>query len=127
MNNKLSLLWQSDYTRAYNTDNNQALPRISPLRLGLGLAYEYDKWLAKIKATYNAKQNKIPSNDIPSPSYTDLSLHIQKAFSTKYGYVTLFMRGDNLLNQDIRPASDFLRNVAPYGKRSIKLGMNIDF
>ncbi len=127
MKQKLSLLWQMDYTRAYNTDNHEALPRISPLRLGFGLAYQHNDWHTQLKAVYNTKQNKIPDNEIKASGYTDLTLHVERNFFTKYGNLALFLKGDNLLNKDIRPASDFLRNTTPYGKRSVKIGMNLEF
>jgi iron complex outermembrane receptor protein len=41
--------------------------------------------------------------------------------------VELFAKANNLLNQEIREHTSFLKDIAPAGERSILVGLRADF
>jgi iron complex outermembrane receptor protein len=64
---------RGDYVRASNLDNNAALPRITPLRLGAGLSYQKNALGARLNVTQAFKQNRTAENELPTSGYTDVS------------------------------------------------------
>ncbi|NOT14510.1 MAG: TonB-dependent receptor [Methylotenera sp.] len=123
----LDLTVRGDYVRATNRDNGDALPRITPLRLGTGLRYEYNRIGARLDVLHAFAQNRTAENELKTDGYTDVTAMVSyKLPITKFNF-ELFAKAKNLLNQEIREHSSFLKDISPAGERSILLGARADF
>ncbi|CAG9177838.1 putative TonB-dependent receptor [Cupriavidus laharis] len=118
---------RADYVRGENRDTGEPLPRLAPLRLGGALVYGAGPWGARVDVTYAAKQTRVPVNDTPTDAYTLLSLALTYKFKTSGTQTLVYLRGDNLTNQEARNASSILRDIAPLPGRSVKVGFRTTF
>jgi iron complex outermembrane receptor protein len=64
-------------------------------------------------------------NELPTEGYTQLNLSLGYAFSNPDLYV--FLKGSNLLDEDIRQHTSPLKDLVPLPGRSIHLGLRYDF
>ncbi len=117
---------RGDYVRASNLDNKAALPRITPLRLGAGLNYQKNALGARLNVTQAFKQNHTAENELPTAGYTDVSAMATYKLPSKLN-VELFAKANNLLNQEIREHTSFLKDLSPAGERSVLIGLRADF
>ena len=117
---------RGDYVRASNLDNQAALPRITPLRLGAGLNYQKNALGARLNVTQAFKQNRTAENELPTAGYTDVSAMATYKLPSKLN-VELFAKANNLLNQEIREHTSFLKDLSPAGERSVLIGLRADF
>nr|WP_116309893.1 TonB-dependent receptor [Cupriavidus taiwanensis] len=118
---------RADYVRGENRDTGEPLPRLAPLRLGGALVYGAGPWGARVDVTYAAKQTRVPNNDTPTDAYTLLSLALTYKFKVAGTQTLVYLRGDNLTNQDARNAASILRDIAPMAGRSVKVGFRTSF
>ncbi|MCF8192854.1 MAG: TonB-dependent receptor [Candidatus Methylopumilus sp.] len=117
---------RGDYVRASNLDNQAALPRITPLRLGAGLNYQKSALGARLNVTQAFKQNRTAENELPTAGYTDVSAMATYKLPSKLN-VELFAKANNLLNQEIREHTSFLKDLSPAGERAVLIGLRADF
>ena len=122
----LDLTLRGDYVRATNRDNGDALPRIAPLRLGTGLHYQKDSFGARIDVLHAFKQDRTAQNELATDGYTNVSALMTYKLPTKLN-LELFAKANNLLNQEIREHTSFLKDIAPQGERSVLIGLRGDF
>ena len=122
----LDLTLRGDYVRASNLDNSRALPRITPLRLGAGLRYQKNALGARLDVLHAFKQNRTAENELVTDGYTDVSTLVTYKLPTKLN-MELFAKANNLLNQEIRDHSSFLKDISPAGERSVLIGLRADF
>lgn len=124
--NNLDLTLRGDYVHATNRDNGDALPRISPLRLGGGLHYQKGSFGARVDVLHAFDQNRTAANELATDGYTDVSALISYKLPTKFN-IELFAKANNLLNDEIREHASFLKDIAPQGERSVLIGLRTDF
>jgi iron complex outermembrane receptor protein len=123
----LDLEARVDYVRGENRNTGEPLPRLSPLRLGSALVYGAGPWGARAELTYAARQTRVPANDTPTAAYTLLGVSVTYKFKVAGTQTLVYLRGDNLTNQDARMATSILRDIAPLPGRSVKLGVRTTF
>ncbi|OGV76737.1 MAG: TonB-dependent receptor [Methylotenera sp. RIFCSPLOWO2_02_FULL_45_14] len=126
VDDNLDLTLRGDYVRATNHDNRDALPRITPLRLGAGLHYQKNNWGARIDVLRAFNQSRTAPNELTTDGYTDVSALVTYKLPTKVN-LELFAKANNLLNQEIREHASFLKDLSPAGERSALLGLRADF
>jgi iron complex outermembrane receptor protein len=122
----LDLTLRGDYVRATNRDNGDPLPRIAPLRLGAGLHYQKDSFGARVNVLHAFKQDRTSENELVTDSYTNLSAIVTYKLPTKLG-LELYAKANNLLDQEIREHTSFLKDIAPQAGRSVLIGLRADF
>jgi iron complex outermembrane receptor protein len=116
-----------DFVRA-ELDTGEDLPRIPPRRFGARLQYHDERLLAGIEATRYDRQDRTALYETPTPAYTmvnaDLRLTIGDGPVAAY---ELFVRGANLLDEDARRHTSFLKDVAPLPGRNYAIGFRVSF
>ncbi len=117
---------RGDYVRATNRDNGDPLPRIAPLRLGAGLHYQKERFGARLDVLRAFKQDRTSNNELATDGYTNVSLLATYKLPTAMN-LELFAKGNNLLDQEIREHTSFLKDLAPQAGRSLLLGLRADF
>ncbi len=122
----LDLTLRGDYVRASNLDNGDPLPRIAPLRLGAGLQYQKNSFGARVDVMHAFKQDRTAENELKTDGYTNLSALVSYKLPTKLN-LEVYAKANNLLNEEIREHTSFLKDSAPLGGRSLLLGLRADF
>lgn len=123
----LDLSLFGDYTRGYFTHGGN-VPRMPPLRYGFQLDYEYKNLSSNLRFTRAEAQNFVAAYDTNTQGYLLLNLGAQyKIADFHNSNVLLFANGKNLLNENIRNATSYLRNFAPEAGRSAELGIRVSY
>ncbi|UTW44986.1 TonB-dependent receptor [bacterium SCSIO 12696] len=103
------------------------VPRITPTRYGAELEYQQDQWSAKLRWTEVDDQNRAGEGETTTPGYTDVDANISYKLNAAGGDHTLFLKVGNLLDEQIRHSTSFLRNEAPAAGRHIQVGIRTTF
>ena len=127
MTDHLNLTVRGDYVHAKNRDNNDNLPRISPLRLGAGLRYQHGSLGARLDVLRAFAQNRTAENELKTDGYTDVSAMVSYKLPVQQFNIELYAKGKNLLNQEIREHASFLKDISPAGERALIIGARADF
>jgi iron complex outermembrane receptor protein len=122
----LDLTVRGDYVRARNRDTGDDLPRISPLRLGFGLNYAFDRFGSSIDVLHGFKQTRTDSNELPTDSYTSINATATYLLPTKLR-LEAFAKAYNLLDEEIRDHTSLLKDIAPLRGRSLLVGLRGEF
>jgi iron complex outermembrane receptor protein len=122
----LDLNLRGDYVRATNENTDTPISRIAPMRIGAGLDYHFGDFASKIDMLHGFKQDRLATNELSTDAYTLLNATISYRFKTALN-LEAFAKARNLLDQDIRDHSSFLKEIAPMGGRSILFGLRGEF
>lgn len=114
----------TDYTRGKLSDGGN-LPRIPPLRYGLGLHYRTGGLDASITAMRVDNQDDVAANELPTDAYTMLDAELSYRFSSPD--VLVFLQGTNLGDEDARRHSSPIKDLIPLPGRSLVAGVRWDF
>ncbi|REE92421.1 TonB-dependent receptor [Cupriavidus plantarum] len=118
---------RADYVHGENRDTGEALPRLAPLRLGGSLIYAAGPWGARVNVDWYARQSRVPTDDTPSDAYTLLGVALTYKFKVSRTQTLVYLRGDNLTNNEARSATSILRDIAPLAGRSVRVGFKTTF
>ncbi|MCB1647222.1 MAG: TonB-dependent receptor [Pseudomonadales bacterium] len=102
-----------------------AVPRIPPLRFGAELALTQPDWSVRLRMTQVARQSAVARAETTTPGYVMMNLYADYHLSPGDQDLLLFLRGKNLLNEDIRNHTSFVKALAPEGKRGIEVGIRL--
>lgn len=122
----LDLNVRGDYVRATNEITNTPLSRIAPMRIGTGLDYQLGDFASKIDVLHGFKQDRVATNELPTDGYTLVNATISYRLKTALN-LEAFAKARNLLDEDIRDHSSFLKEIAPMGGRSLLFGLRGEF
>jgi len=115
----------TDFVNAEEDVSGAYLPRIPPSRVGLGLHGGWNRFDASIDATFAADQDDVAANELPTEGYTLLNLSLSYTFDDPDLYV--FVRGSNVLDEEIRQHTSPLKDLIPLPGRSVHLGLRYEF
>jgi iron complex outermembrane receptor protein len=118
----------SDYTRGQFV-NGGDVPRMPPLRYGFQLDYAYgEHWSSNLRLTRGEKQDKPGANDTPTHGYVLLNVGVQyEVKALDAAKLLVFAQGNNLLNENIRNSTSYLRNFAPEPGRGAEVGIRVSY
>jgi len=124
---------QFDIVRATFTDGTN-VPRIPPMRIGGGLFYRDDAWLARVNLLHAFAQNDIAvTGETPTAGYNDLRVEISRRWvpaMVRPGEIkelTVGLVGTNLLNADIRNSVSYTKDEVLLPGASVRLFANVKF
>ncbi|MFB9068052.1 TonB-dependent receptor [Pseudofulvimonas gallinarii] len=123
---RYTLRVMADTVRA-ELDAGGNLPRIAPARVGTGLDWSHGGWRAGVTALRYRRQDRVAEHETPTPGYTQLDADASWSFEWQAREVELFLQGRNLLDEDIRVHTSFLKDVAPRPGRSLAAGIRAWF
>ncbi len=121
---------QFDVVRATFTDGTN-VPRIPPMRAGGGVFYRDSNWLARVNLLHAFPQNDIAPNETPTAGYNLLRAELSythKVSSPRPGEPREFIvgvRGDNLLNEDIRNSVSYTKDQVLMPGASVRAFANV--
>ena len=114
-----------DLTRARLADGTN-LPRIAPARFGLEGEWRRAAWSVNGSAIHALAATRLAPLETPTRAYTRVDLEVAWRFGRGEA-TTLFLRGTNLLDEEIRVHTSYLKDVAPQMGRSFTLGVRTTF
>ena len=120
--------FMSDYVRALNNSDDNDLPRTPPLRIGSRLSVEHGLWTAGIEVRHAFKQDDTAPDETSTDGYTQLNADLSRRveFSNEIAAV-FFLRAENLLDEEIRYATSYLKDEVPMPGINLTLGTRIEF
>jgi iron complex outermembrane receptor protein len=123
----LDLTLFSDVTRG-TFDQGGNVPRMPPLRYGMQLTYDQDKWSTNLRLTRGEAQTYAGEHDTNTAAYVLLNLGAQYRLGSYHDAdVLLFANAKNLLDENIRNSTSYLRNFAPEPGRGAELGIRVSY
>jgi len=116
---------QGDYVRA-DLDNGTNLPRITPARYGASLDYDDTRFVGNFQVLQTSQPDHLAPEEVGSASYTEMNAFAgYKIPSFDKTKALVYLRGDNLLDEDIIRQTSFLRVSQP--GRTISTGISVTF
>lgn len=115
----------ADFVQAEEDASGAYIPRIPPRRLGLGLHGGWNQLDASVDVTFADDQENVAQNELPTERYTLLNASVSYSFDDPGLY--LFLRGSNLLDEEIRQHSSSLKDLVPLPGRSVHVGLRYEF
>ena len=122
----LDMRLKGDYVRATDRRSGDPLPRISPLRLGFGLDYSLSRFGATLDVTRTFEQDRVADNERATAGYTMVDATLSYHLPTKL-HLDAFVKASNLLDEEAREHTSFLKDIAPLGGRSVLFGLRGEF
>ncbi|MHB1051631.1 MAG: TonB-dependent receptor [Thiobacillus sp.] len=122
----LDLRLFTDTVRGKVDDGNA--PRTPPQRFGLQLDHKTGPWATNLSVVRAARQNRLAELETETPGYTRVNAEVSYRIkqSKSIGY-TVFMQGKNLLDDEMRVHTSYLKDVAPLPGRAFVLGLRGQF
>jgi iron complex outermembrane receptor protein len=117
----------SDYARGQFA-NGADVPRMPPLRFGFQLDHIKGDWDTNLRLTRGESQTHAGDNDTPTAGYLLLNLSTQyQILDLHDADVMVFAKANNLLNENIRNSTSYLRNFAPEPGRGAEIGFRVSY
>ncbi|MGI9534653.1 MAG: TonB-dependent receptor [Thermodesulfobacteriota bacterium] len=124
---RLDLRLFTDYVRA-KLDKSGNVPRTTPQRFGLEFNHRAGPWSFNVTTIHVLRQNKRATLETSTPNYTLVNTNISYRIKVIQSVgITVFFQGKNLLNEDIRIHTSFLKDFAPRPGRAFIAGIRGDF
>jgi iron complex outermembrane receptor protein len=118
---------QAQYDFVHATfDDGSFVPKMPPHRLGGGLYYRDESWLARISLLHAFAQNEFASFDTPTDGYNLLNAELSYTFKMSKQAnvapeVTIGIKGENLLNDDIRNSVSYKKDEVLEAGANVRL------
>ena len=113
---------QADFVRGIDRTNQGNLPRMPPIREGIALNYRNQGWTGQFQIQRSEKQGLLASEEQPTDAFEMVNLGVEAPIATSFGSFRLSFRVNNLLNQEGRLHTSFLKDLAPLPGRNFLLG-----
>ncbi len=102
------------------------LPRITPARVGLGLQADAGALSGGIDLVRIFKQDRIASLETETDGYTQLNADLRYSLPVS-SQAAVYLRGRNLLNEEERRHTSFIKDAAPLPGASVVAGFEVSF
>ena len=117
----------TDYVRAELRGGAGPVPRIPPWRYGLEAEHRRNGWRLQARLTVAEAQNRAGRGETRTDGYVRLDAALERQWRLRRNRIVAFVQIDNLLDEEIRNAASFLRDVAPEPGRNLELGLRLAF
>ncbi len=122
LNDQFGLRIWADSVRA-KLDDSGDVPRMPPARIGATLVYENENWYSSLAWMQAADQDRPGENQEATEGYTKVDAYLGYQLDNW----NIYARVNNLLDEEIRNSTSFLREIAPEPGRSAILGVTYHF
>jgi len=116
----------ADYTRA-KLKSGGNLPRIPPMRVGAAIDYVTHNYSAQVSVNHYFDQDDVSQYEEETNGYTLVDAYVNYYLEGIGDDFVLFVKGNNLTDEEARVHTSFLKNVAPLPGRGIELGIRGSF
>jgi iron complex outermembrane receptor protein len=120
---------QYDFVHA-KFDDGDYVPRMPPHRLGGGVYYHDAAWIARVSALHAFAQDQLGFEETETGSYTLVNAELSYTYrgETSGGITpvtTIGIRGENLLDDDVRNSASFKKDEVLLPGASVRLFGNV--
>ncbi|NRB72470.1 MAG: TonB-dependent receptor [Xanthomonadales bacterium] len=116
-----------DRVRAELADGGN-VPRIPPQRFGFGVDWDREAWAANVTWINADAQNRTAEFETATPGYDLLNADLSFYLPVSDGFdLEFFLQGRNLLDEDIRNSTSYLKDQAPQIGRNFVFGVRSTF
>lgn len=116
----------ADYVRA-KLDDGGNLPRIPPMRFGARLDYTADRLSANVSWTRYDDQDKVANFETETDGYDWVDASINYRIPLDSTDLTVFLKAENLTDEEARVHSSFIKDLAPRPGRNFRVGIRGSF
>ena len=110
-----------------SADGSRDLPRIPADRSSLGLSWKSESWEMGLDYLRVNNQRRVAGFELPTDSYEDLSLFVQRKLSFAGSDASVFLHGRNLTDDEQRHHGSIVKDFAPAPGRRWEVGLRLDF
>ncbi|MFK8030112.1 MAG: TonB-dependent receptor [Gammaproteobacteria bacterium] len=114
-------------TATLDVSGNDNVPRIPPLRYGVGAEARFGDLSASLDYYRATEQDNVSSEELITDAYHDLRLYVSYDYALPRGTLNLFLAGNNLTDDEQRNHTSFIKEFAPAPGRSFQLGARFSF
>ena len=124
----LDLEASADYVRARLDPTDEPLPRIAPMRLGMGLHYRDSRIDIRGEVRRVQKQDRISEFELATPGHTFINATASyRIFGGARTVTDIVLRGTNLGNAEGRNHVSYLKDIVPLPGRDIRASLRFQF
>ena len=125
----LSARLLADYVDAeLDVRGNDNVPRIPPLRYGLGFDFTSGVFSASLDYLRVAEQDDVAQQELVTDAYNDLRAQIAATFPFgTESTLSVFVSGRNLTDDEQRRHTSFIKDFAPAPGRAVEAGVRLLF
>ncbi len=116
----------ADYVRA-ELDDGGNLPRIPPMRFGASLDYAYERVSANVSWTRYSDQDDVATLETETDGYDWIDANINYRIPFGATELALFVKAENLTDEEARVHSSFLKDLTPRPGRNFRVGIRGTF
>ena len=116
----------ADVVRA-EFDDGTYVPRIPPAKAGLSLNYDYQAISAGLSWLHYEDQTRVSDNELLTRGFDMLDFDLAYRLPIETNELFLFLKAKNLLDEEARDHSSFVKDLAPRAGRSISMGARYTF
>ena len=110
-----------------DSSGNDELPRMPADRFGFGLEFNQSQWSSYAQWVSVQKQDEVASNEEASEGYDILNAGVSYNLILAKSEYRIDLKGTNLLDEEIRYHTSFVKEQAPQPGRGISLGLVAKF
>ena len=104
------------------------LPRIPASKFGSALSLFGDNWTGRVQVTQVNDQDDVSRLEMGTDGYTLVTAYLDYDISVGGdSALKVFLRGDNLLDDQIRNHASWLKNYSPEPGRGVTLGLRFEY
>ncbi len=122
----LDLMFLADFIEA-ELDSGDYLPRMPTLKYGTGLKYDHDNFFADFTVVNYEDQYKTAANELPTEGFTMVNIELAYRLTSNTSDTLIFLRGRNLLDEEARDHTSYLKDLAPRAGRNFVAGIRYNF
>ncbi|NNK34271.1 MAG: TonB-dependent receptor [Xanthomonadales bacterium] len=109
-------------------DSGENVPLMPPTRFGLGLDWHHKGWTANVTWIRADDHSDVAEYETPTPGYDLLNMDLAWSVpGLERSEWELFLKGHNLLDEDIRNSTSYLKDQAPQIGRNFVFGVRTSF
>ncbi len=124
----LDLEASADYVRARLDPSDEPLPRIAPMRLGMGLHYRDSRFDVRGEVRRVQKQDRISDFELATPGHTFINATASyRIFGGSRTVTDIVLRGTNLGDAEGRNHVSYLKDLVPLPGRDIRASLRFQF
>lgn len=122
------LVWSNQIEFNLAQDSlGDALPRSAPYQYLSEFAYTTNQWSAKLSLKHVFAASQLAENETKTDAYSLVSLYADWKPKVAYGDLSIWIKGDNLLDEYAQNHLSFLKESAPLIGRNLKAGIRWNF
>lgn len=103
------------------------VPRIPANRIGFDFGWLRGDWSMNLDYVHVSKQDSLSEFELPTEGYDDVSFGANLILTSTNTESLVFIKIQNLLNEEIREHASFIKDIAPRPARSLSTGIRITF